>query len=270
MTGASSRSPRSSSWSRYWPMTSIWSPRWRSTSRSTTRVLDGVRRREPVALLRLGGGVGEPLGVGQRHPHLDAVGRCDVALRLDVLPRRVVALRADQREHVALAAVLAHQRRGEPEPAAGLQVGGHPEDRRRQQVHLVVDDEAPVARVEQLEVRVDALPAGRHHLVRRDGDRPDLLAGTGVLADLVLGQRGALEQLVAPLPGGDGVGDEDQRGRAWPGPSRPRRRSSCPRRRGARRRRTRRARSPRPPPAGTPACVQPSSRSAIACASPST
>ena len=111
------------------------------------------RRREPVALLRLGGRVGQPLRVGQRHPHLDAVGRRDVALRLDVLPRRVVALRPDQREDVALAAVLAHQRRGQAEPAAGLQVGGEPEDRRGQQVHLVVDDQAPVAGVEQLEVR---------------------------------------------------------------------------------------------------------------------
>ena len=114
---------------------------------------------------------------------------------------RVVPLRADQREHVALAAVLADQRRGQAEPAAGLQVGGHPEDRRRQQVHLVVDDQAPVAGVEQLEVGVDALPAGRHHLVRRDGDRPDLLAGAGVLADLVLGQRRAPEQLVASTAG---------------------------------------------------------------------
>ena len=43
---------------------------------------------------------------------------------------------------------------------------------------------------------------------------PDLLAGTGVLADLVLGQRRALEQLVPPLAGGHRVGDEDQRGRA--------------------------------------------------------
>ena len=60
---------------------------------------------------------------------------------------------------------------------------------------------------------VDALPLGRQHLVGRDGDRPDLLAGAGVLADLVLGQRRALEQLVAPLPRRDGVGDEDERGR---------------------------------------------------------
>ncbi len=123
---------------------------------------------------------------------------------------RVVALRADEREHVALAPVLAHQGRGEPEPASGLHAGRHAEDGRGQQVHLVVDDESPVAGVEQLEVGVDALPAGGHHLVRGDGDRPDLLAGTGVFADLVLGQRRAVEQLMAPLPGGDRVGHQDQ------------------------------------------------------------
>ena len=171
-------------------MTRIWSSGCRSDQPVDHRHLGARRGADAVALLRLGSGVGQPLGVGQRHPDLDAVGRRDPALRLDVLPRCVVALGADQGEHVALAAVLAHQRGGQPEPAARLQVGGHPEHRRRQQVHLVVDDEAPVARVEQLEVRVLALPLGRHHLVRGDGDRPDLLALAGVLADLLLGQRG--------------------------------------------------------------------------------
>ena len=201
ITGASSRSPSSSSWSRYCPITSVGSPRCLRHELLDQAGLGAGAGREPVALLGLGGRVGEPLALGQRHPHLDAVGRRDVALRLDVLPRRVVPLRADQREHVALAAVLADQRRGQAEPAAGLQVGGHPEDRRGQQVHLVVDDQPPVAGVEQLEVGVDALPPRGHHLVRRDGDRADLLLGAGVLADLVLGQRRAPEQLVLPLPG---------------------------------------------------------------------
>ena len=84
-------------------------------------------------------------------------------------------------------------------------------------MHLVVDDQAPVAGVEQLQVRVDALPPGRHHLVRGDGDRADLLALAGVLADLVLGEGGPPQQLVLPLPRGHGVGDEDERGRPGPG-----------------------------------------------------
>ena len=65
-----------------------------------------------------------------------------------------IPLGPDQREDVALPAVLPDQGRGQPEPPPGLQVGGHPEHRRRQQVHLVVDHQAPVARVEQVEVLV--------------------------------------------------------------------------------------------------------------------
>ena len=109
--------------------------------------------RQLVAVLRLGGRIGHPLGVGQRDPHFGAVGRRDPTLVLDVLPRRVVALRTDQGEDVALAAILTDQRRGQTKAAARLQVGGQPEDRRGQQVHLVVHDKAPVAAVEQLEVR---------------------------------------------------------------------------------------------------------------------
>jgi hypothetical protein len=44
------------------------------------------------------------------------------------------------------AAVLADERRGESEAATRLQVGGELEHRRGQQMHLVVDDEAPVQR----------------------------------------------------------------------------------------------------------------------------
>ena len=74
-------------------------------------------------------------------------------LLLQLAPGHVVLLRADQAEDVVLAAVLADQRGGQPEPAAGLDLGRDAEDRRRQQVDLVVDDQAPVALVEELEVR---------------------------------------------------------------------------------------------------------------------
>ena len=42
---------------------------------------------------------------------------------------------------------------------------------------------------------------------------PDLLLGAGVLADLLVGQRGPPEQLVAPLPRRNCVGDKNERGR---------------------------------------------------------
>ena len=80
-------------------------------------------------------------------------------------------------------------------------------------MHLVVDDQAPVARAEQVEVGERAVAAGRQHLVGRDRDRPDLLALARVFADLVSRERGAGDQLALPLPPGDRVGDQDQRGR---------------------------------------------------------
>ena len=155
---------------------------------------------EPVALVVGGCRVREPLGLRQVDPHLVAGGGGDEALRLDLLPRRVEALGPDEGEHVALAAVLAHERGGEAEPAPRLQLGGELEHRRGQQVHLVVDHEAPVEGVEQREVGVLALPLGGEDLVRRDRDRLDLLHLPRVLADLLGREARAAQQLVAPLP----------------------------------------------------------------------
>ena len=123
------------------------------TSSRTTSILWWRAGREPVALLRLGGRVGEPLAprAGSPAPRRSRPARSSPAPRCPSTGRRT-ASGPIRREHVALAAVLAHQRRGQPDPAPGLEVGGHPEDRRRQQVDLVVDDQAPVAGVEQLEV----------------------------------------------------------------------------------------------------------------------
>ena len=176
------------------------------------RDLGAGGRAQLVLVLGLGGRVQHPLVLGERHAHLDAVGGRDPPLRLDVLPRGVVALGPDEGEHVALAAVLAHERRGQAEAAARLQVGGHAEHGRGQQVDLVVDHQAPVAGVEQLQRPVHALGLARDHLVCGDGDWPDLLALTGVLADLVLGEGGAGQQFPLPLAPGDGVGHQDERG----------------------------------------------------------
>jgi hypothetical protein len=84
-------------------------------------------------------------------------------------------------------------------------------------VNLVVDHESPVECIEQCEVGVLALPLCGEDLVGRDGDRLHLFDLAGVLTDLVRRKRRALEQLRAPLPGGDGVGDEDQRRGLDPG-----------------------------------------------------
>ena len=143
------------------------------------------------------------------------VGRGDPALRLQLAPGHVVLLRADQAEDVVLAAVLADQRGGQPEPAPGLDLGGHAEDRRRQQVDLVVDDQAPVALVEELEVRellVLVGPVGQD-LVGRDGDRADLLRSrrcTRRRRSSV--EVGLVEDLALPLlDGGDARGQDERR-----------------------------------------------------------
>ena len=95
ITGASRSAAISSSWSRYCPMTSVGSPACCGDELLGDPGLGGGAGGEPVALLGLGGGVGQPLALAEQgHPHLDAVGRRDPALRLDVLPRGVVPLRA--------------------------------------------------------------------------------------------------------------------------------------------------------------------------------
>ena len=88
----------------------------------------------------------------ERHADLDAGRLRDEALPLEHLPRHVEALGPDQAEDLVLLAVLAHEGRRQAEAPARLQVGGDAEDGRREQVHLVVDDEAPVLAGEQAEV----------------------------------------------------------------------------------------------------------------------
>ena len=66
------------------------------------------------------------------------------ALFLQNLPRHVIALGPDQRKHVILAPILTHQRRGQSEASACLQVCGKPKNRRGQQVDFVINDQAPV------------------------------------------------------------------------------------------------------------------------------
>ena len=52
---------------------------------------------------------------------------------------------------------------------------------------LVVDDEAPVAGIEELEGAVFALGFAGDHLVGGDGDGFDFLLFAGVFADFVFG-----------------------------------------------------------------------------------
>jgi hypothetical protein len=192
-------------------------PRRLVTERLHHRELRAGGRTDPVALLGFGHGVGQPLLVGEGHPDLGAPGGRDPSLRLDVAPRGVVALGADEREDVALAAVLPDERGRQPQAPAALDLGGHAEDRRREEMDLVVDDQAPVLGPQEVDMGVRTLPAGDEDLVGRERHRPDLLALARVLADLVFAEARAGEQLAPPLPGRDRVGDEDQRAGAGAG-----------------------------------------------------
>ena len=100
------------------------------TSVSCNELLDdgdflGARCRESLPIPRLRRDVHLALEARHRDAHLRHLRRGDPALRLDELPRRVVTLGADEREHLALAAILAYERRREAEPSPGLEVGGH-------------------------------------------------------------------------------------------------------------------------------------------------
>ena len=69
----------------------------------------------------------------------------DPALGLHLLPGDVELLGADEGEDVVLPSVLADEGRRQAQAPTGLDRGRDGEDRRRQEVDLVVDDEAPVA-----------------------------------------------------------------------------------------------------------------------------
>ena len=99
-----------------------------------------------------------------------------------------------------------------PEPSPGLDLGRDPEDGRRQEVDLVVDDQAPVALVEQLEVGEVAVLLGPigDDLVRRQRHRGDRLGFAGVGRDHRLVEVGLVEDLATPLLDRRGAGGQDE------------------------------------------------------------
>src|ERR1044072_771561 len=86
--------------------------------------LQPVGRRDPKLRSRLGDRVLAARFGRQRNADLGAARGRDPSLAVEVLPRRVVSLRSDQRENVVLAAVLADERRGETEASTRLELRG--------------------------------------------------------------------------------------------------------------------------------------------------
>ena len=173
-----------------------------------------VLRGDAKLLPGVGHGIGHPQFFGKRQANLRASGRGDPAFALQHLPRHIDLLGTDQGKNVLLPAVFSHQRRRQAQPAPCLEARRHLEDRRGEQVHLVVDDQAPVPLIEELQMRefgVLPRPPG-HDVVGRHGHRPDVLRRAVVLAHLVGLERGLVQEFGDPLPGGCDARGQYERG----------------------------------------------------------
>ena len=176
--------------------------------------LRSVGRGEAVAALLVGERILQAgVVIAERDANLHAGRLGYEPLLLEDAPGHIVLLGTDEAEDLVLFAILTHERCGKAQTTAALQVGDGAEDRRGQQVDLVVDDEAPVVLVEDMEVGegVGLLLPVRQDLVGRDGDRLDLLPVARILANLLREERRLVEDLVAPLPERGDVGGEDKR-----------------------------------------------------------
>ena len=167
--------------------------------------------------------------------HRDAdfvtVGGGDPALGFQHTPGDVVFLGPDKAEHFRLLVVFADQGGGKAQAAGGLHFGTQAEHRGREQVHLVINHEAPFLFAEQREVReflldffvaqvvrfgfallvrVFHLLALGENLVGGHGHGADFLHFAGVFLHLVGGQVRLVADFADPLAGGGNVGRKDK------------------------------------------------------------
>ena len=163
----------------------------------------GVLRGDAEFVARLGHGIFHAALLGHRQADFRANGLSNPTLFLHFLPGHIVFFRADEREDFVLQPILTHERGGQAEPAARLQGRRDLKHRRRQQMHLVIDDQPPVALVEELEMGELALLARpvREDLVGGDGHRADFLVAAAVFADVLLGQGRLVEQFGSSIGG---------------------------------------------------------------------
>ena len=163
--------------------------------RQLARVLGG----EAILAPLFGDGVGQAVFVRHGHAYLAAVGAGNPTLLLQILPGHIVLLGANEGKDVSLPAVFPHQRGRQSQATTSLNLSRDAEDRSRQQMHFVVDDQPPIPFIEQSEMGKllsrwrAALLAPRaigHDLVGGDGHRPDLFTQPRILTNHLLGQRG--------------------------------------------------------------------------------
>ncbi len=134
-----------------------------------------ILRGDPEFTAAPGNGVVQSQMLRQREADLTAF-RCGYpAPGLQITPGHVEAFRANETEDVRFETVFPYQRGGEAQPASRLEFGGKAEDGRGQQMNFVVQDNSPVALVEDGEVWkcIALFLSIGEDIVRSDGDGPN-------------------------------------------------------------------------------------------------
>ena len=99
-----------------------------------------------------GGGVSHAHVTWQSAAHLGAGRLSNPASSFQVAPWHIVLLWSNQTKDIAFPSILPHEGGCESQPTPRLDLGSDAKHRRRQQMHFIVDDQAPVALVEQFEM----------------------------------------------------------------------------------------------------------------------
>ncbi|MPN03282.1 hypothetical protein SDC9_150509 [bioreactor metagenome] len=123
------------------------------------------------------------------------------SLLLQFIPGNIESLGSHKAEDLVFPPVLTHQCGGESYPVDSLQFCSDLEDRGWKHMHLIIDDESPVALGQKIKMREWALLVRSvgEHLVGADGDLSWVLALTGILSDLLFLQVGLVQNFLHPL-----------------------------------------------------------------------
>src|SRR5262249_45119434 len=111
--------------------------------------LDRILCSDAEFFAREGRSVGHAHITGQSAAHLSAGCLSYPASSFQVTPGHIVLLWPNQTKDIAFPSILTHEGGGESQPTPRLDLGSDPKHRRRQQMYFIVDDQAPVALVEQ-------------------------------------------------------------------------------------------------------------------------
>ena len=162
-----------------------------------SRVLAGY----PVFLPLSGNRIVNFMFRGKGYPDFHTTGCRDPALLFKIFPGNIVAFRPDKGEYIAFAAVFTDKRGGKTAAAYGLNLRGNPEHRRRQKVHLIINNQTPGPFPENAEMGKGAflVRPPRENLIGRDRYCFYFFFIAGILADFFPRQRSLVHKLGRPL-----------------------------------------------------------------------